>query len=328
VTYSEPAQLDRAWAVLSTPTVQELSSFPLDVTSGAEPCRVALDRTGGRHLLVPAAGETVAVDSRPAVLAMAVRKLRFGGPAVQYVDVSCGEAELFAEFDDVVADVLDAVADAPKPASAAVRTVARWRRLFRNSLVRGLSRQAKLGLFAELTVLAALVDADPAFLVDMWRGPLREPHDFEAPNCCIEVKGLGVASDALVVHGLDQLGRHDGKDLVLVLVRVVEDPDGSTVTELVEQIRETVSSRADFRSRLAAAGWSSGPDRPDFDRYAVDEVLQVTVGPETPGITPDDLVTGRLPDGVRDLTYAVELAALLPLASGASLEEIAERAVR
>jgi len=324
----QPSMLERAWAVLTQPRAKELTSFPLDVVCYAESCRVAIDGTGTRHLLVPAGDEALSVDPRPAVLGTVIRRLGFGGSAITYVDVSCAESDLFPEFDEVVTDVLEAVAGARRPASAAVDAIARWRRLFRSSLLRGLSRQAKLGLFAELTVLSSLVEADPGFPVDAWRGPLNEPHDFEASARCLETKGLSAASDSIVVHGLEQLNTHGGRPLDLILLRVVDDPDGRTVSELVEQLRGAVVSRADLRARLSASGWSNQPDRPDLDTFAIEEVLRIVVGPDTPRVVPSSLVAGLLPDGVGDLSYQVDLAAVLPLSAGASLPEIAEEAVR
>ncbi|MEV7807252.1 PD-(D/E)XK motif protein [Microbispora sp. NPDC088329] len=324
----EPTMLERAWAVLTPPRGKHLASFPLEVMCGEEPCRVALDATGTRHLLVPVGDETVSVDPRPAVLGMVVRKLAFGGPAVAYVDVSCAESELFPEFDEVVTDVLEAASGAQRPASAAIQAVTRWRRLFRSSLLRGLSRQAKLGLFAELTVLLSLIQADPGFPVTAWRGPLNEPHDFEASARCLEVKGLGVVNDSIVVHGLEQLNTHDGRPLDVILLRVVEDADGQTLSDLVDQLRGMVASRVDFRTRLAAAGWSYQPDRPDLDTFAVEEVRRLVVGSDTPRVVPSSLIAGALPDGVGNLSYQVDLAALLPISDGASLAEIAEEAVR
>ncbi|MGR6317512.1 PD-(D/E)XK motif protein [Micromonospora soli] len=325
---SEPNMLERAWAVLVPPRGKALTSFPLEVLCGKEPCRVALDAAGARHLLVPAGDQAVTVDTKPAVLRLAIRKLGFGGAALTYIDVSCAEADLFPEFDEVVTDVLEAVSDAPRPASAAVEAVTRWRRLFRSSLLRGMSRQAKLGLFAELVMLSALVEADPGFPVQAWRGPLNEPHDFESTARCLEVKALSAVGDGIIVHGLEQLNTHDDRPLDLVLIRVLEDPDGSSVSDRVRWLRGVVASRSDLRTRLSAVGWSEQPDRPDLDMFAVGEVLRVVVDGETPRVVPTSLVAGGLPSGIDKLSYQVDLAALLPLAAGASLSEIAEEAVR
>lgn len=325
---SEPTMLERAWAVLVPPRGKQLVSFPLEFHCGKEACRVALDATGIRHLLVPAGAEAVFVDPKPAVLGMMIRKLAFEGVSIAYVDVFCAESDLFPEFDQVVEDVLEAVSNSSRPTSAAIDAVMRWRRLFRSSLLRGISRQAKLGLFAELVVLAALVDADRNFPVQAWRGPLNEPHDFETHYRCIEVKALSAVSDAITVHGLEQLNTHDRRPLDLVMLRVVEEPDGRSVSDLVRQLGGSVMSRAELRSRLSAAGWSEQPDRPDLDLFAIDEVFRVVVDVDTPRVVPSSLTTGGVPHGVSKISYQVDLDALLSFSIGASLDEIAQEAVK
>lgn len=322
----EPSELERAWAVLSPPRVKELESFPLTLSFGGRPCRAALDAAGTRRLLVPDIGEGVMVDPRPAVLGTTLRKLSFGGSVSAYLDVSCSEPELYGEFDDVLTDILEEIDGSDRPVSAAVRIVARWRKLFRSALVRGLSAQAKRGLFAELTVLTELLSANHNFPVDAWRGPLKEPHDFEAPTACIEVKAVGVDGGPIVVHGLDQLAQHGDRPLHLVILRVVEDTDGFTVGDLVARLREACSSWADLRLRLTAAGWHDDRDRSDTDTFAVDEVLCVPVTGALPRLIPASLVAGVAPEGIGDVQYGIELVSLLPHASGASLAEIASEA--
>ncbi|MFB4294554.1 PD-(D/E)XK motif protein [Nonomuraea sp. ATR24] len=324
----ESTMLERAWAVLMRPRAKELAAFPLEVICHGEPCYVAVDRAGARHLLVPVGDEAVSVDAKPAVLGLVIRKLGFGGPATTYVDVSCVEFDLFPEFDEVVTDVLETVADAPRPAATAVDAIARWRRLFRSSLLRGLPHHAKVGLFAELAVLTSLVGADAGFSVDAWRGPLNEPHDFEAIGRCLEVKGMSATSDRILVHGLEQLNTHNGRPLDLVLLRVVDDPNGRTIQDLVEQLLDAVASPTDLRARLSAAGWSEQLVRSDLETFTIEEVLRVTIGPDSPRVVPSSLITGKLPDGVKGLSYQIDLAALLPFSTGASLTEIAEEAVR
>lgn len=324
----EPAGLDRAWAVLTPPAAQEFASFPLEVSFGGEPCRAALDRVGMRHLLVPASGEGVSVDDRPAVLGMALRRLVFGGPPVDYLDIWCQESELHGEFDEVLRDVLREVDNADRPASTAVRIVTRWRKLFRNLLVRDLSRPAKIGLFGELTFLRELLAIDRRFPVEDWRGPLKEPHDFEAFGGCVEVKALGSDGEVINVHGFAQLDTHDDRTLDLALLRVVDDPDGLSLGELVTRIEEMGAARQVLRSRLAAAGWHADVERPDLDTFAVQEVLRIRVDESTPRLVESTFVSGLIPEGVSDVRYDLDLAALLPHAQGASLNGMASEVLR
>ncbi|MGH4000937.1 MAG: PD-(D/E)XK motif protein, partial [Pseudonocardiaceae bacterium] len=213
-----PGRLQRAWAVLSAPRTAALSAYLLEVTAGGLACRVALDRAGLRHLLVPASGETLAPDRRPSVLSCSVRILTFDSEMMTYVDIWCTEPDLHAEFDDVIDDLLDAVDGAAAPGATALAGLSRWRRLFRTRLARGLSAAARIGLFAELTVLRSLLDADPSLPVEVWTGPLGQPHDLEAPTRCLEIKATGTRHEPITINGIEQLDTHDGRPLDLLVL--------------------------------------------------------------------------------------------------------------
>jgi hypothetical protein len=320
--------LARGWAVLAPPRDSELASYPIDITFAGIAVRIALDRAGFRHLLVPAAGESLPLDVRPSTLTVAVRKLEFGADDSIYVDLSCTELDLHAEFDEVLTEVLESIRGVEKPGTVAMQSIARWRRLFRSRLVRGLDSQAKVGLFAELCVLSALLDGDRDFSVDRWRGPLREPHDFETANSCLEVKGRGADSDAVVIHGLEQLQAHSARPLNLILMTVVPDPEGASIGDVVERLLPRVNSRADLRALLDAAGFHLKSDIPDTETFTVDSVMSVRVDDSVPRIVPSSLRMGVVPAGVTDVTYRIDFDALLPHATSASLDEIARDALR
>lgn len=320
-------ELRRAWAVLSAPTREELTTFPLEVSVHGLACRVALGRAGERHLLVPAGDENPAAASRVGTLATTVRRLTFGDTTSPYVDVACADAGVFEQFDEVVADVLGALVPSAVPAQTTLETIERWRALFRSRLLRGLGAQEVRGLFAELVVLDALVTHAPQMPVGVWTGPLRRAHDFELADRCLEVKALGVTSETVVIHGLSQLEVHDGRGLDLVLVHVVEDDDGLGIADLVERIGRTTSPQA-LRPLLDAAGWTNTSQGPDEDKFVVAEVLRVPVGVTTPRLVEALLSAGAAMDGVVRVTYEIQREALLPHVVGSSLQAVVAGAAR
>lgn len=322
MTDSRADELARAWAVLVPPRVSELSSYPLEI--GVEhPCRVALDREGLRHLLVPAPHEALTIDTRPSVLTSVVRPLAFGGPAVVHLDICCTDADLDHEFDDVVADLLDGVEGSATPGAAAMAGLARWRRLFRNRLERGLTAAARLGLFAELSVLRQLLVVAPTLPLTVWTGPLGQPHDFEASRGCLEVKAVGPDTDLIHINGIDQLDDHDGRPLELVVVTVVPDPDGATLSDLIDAVRQLVGDQATLDARLTRLGWSAQA-RPDTEPLSIADVTRIPVDPDTPRLVPESLISGHLPSGVENLTYDVRLDDLLPSRVRGGLIDVAE----
>jgi Putative PD-(D/E)XK family member, (DUF4420) len=328
IEHKSPSSLNRAWAVLEIPRWREFESFPLDVVFAERSCRAALDREGVRHLLVPIVDETLSQDSRASVLCSATRVLSFAGEISTYVDIWCTESALHDEFDGVIEDILDDIASTDRPGAAALANLARWRRLFRNRLVQGLGPRARRGLFAELSVLLAMVNADPHISVDIWTGPMGDPHDFETPKRSIEVKATAPGVDSIVINGLQQLDTHGGRPLDLVVLTVVTDPNGTTITDLVSEINTRMGTQAGFEKRLARLGWQSGDENLDTESFAIVKIQRVPIGDTTPRLVPAALSAGALPEGISEVTYRLAKATLAVHATSGTLDQIAGEAIR
>lgn len=323
MTGTRAQELTRAWAVLTAPRVAELSSYPLALAAAGAHCRVALDRDGRRHLLVPAPQEELTTDPRPSVLTSVVRTLAFDGSTVVHVDICCTDPDLDPEFDDVVSDLLDSVDGSPSPGAAALAGLARWRRLFRSRLERGLGAAVRLGLFAELSVLRSLLSHSTPPTIEVWTGPLGRPHDFEASSGCLEVKATGPDTDTIRINGLDQLDTHDGRSLELVIVTVVPDPDGTTLADLVGTVTTMLDDPTGLVRRLTRLGWSAG-DRTDDEPLTVADVARIPVDAATPRLVPGSLTSGELPMGIATLNYDVQLDELLKRRIPGGLTEAVE----
>jgi hypothetical protein len=278
-------------------------------------------------VLVPVGNGDALQAQRGSALTVEQRFLVFGGAEQSFVDVGCVRSDLYYEFDAVVQDIVDAVRDSTDARQATLDVVGRWRRLFGTAAVRGLSSEARRGLFAELTCLQEFAAADPALSVSSWRGPLRERHDFELTSACVEVKATGTISEAVRVHGLEQLAPDGDRRLYLAVLTIAEDPDGRTIRDLVGDLRSTVRDRAMFAGRLIAAGWSD--DDPGANsRYVIGAVLVVPVSEEVPRIVRSSFTAGEAPDGVGQLEYSIDRSALDLHATTASLTELAAEVVK
>jgi hypothetical protein len=278
-------------------------------------------------VLVPVARGGALQAQRGSALTVEQHDLVFGGAEESFVDVGCGRSDLYYEFDAVVQDIVEAVRDSADARQATLEVVARWRRLFGTAAMRGLSAEARRGLFAELTCLQEFTAADPTLSADSWRGPLREPHDFELTSACVEVKATGSISEDVRVHGLEQLAPDGNRRLYLAVLTVAEDPEGRTIPDLVGDLRSAVHDRSTFAGRLIAAGWSD--DDPGANsRYVIGPVIVVPVSEEVPRIVRSLFTAGELPDGVGRLEYSIDRSALDPHATLASLTELATKVVR
>ena len=309
--------------MLGPPQDTELNGYPLDVEFEGEPVRVALDSESHRHLLVPALAERVAGDQKPSVITLTQRDLTFGGIAESFVDVRCMKGELAAEFDDFIVDVLSSIDGSETPAQQTVQVVGRWRQLFKSALARGLSEQQRIGLFAELTILSQVHALNDRITSDHWTGPDRGKHDFELPGCCLEVKAVGVGSDSVTIHGLEQLDEHDSRVLYLVVVTVEQDPDGHSLTELVDRVLSEMGGDPGLARKLAKARWSREDQMSQIQAYSVVSVCALTVDGATPRLVPSSLVAAALPEGVSGIEYRISLDAILPLCTASDLESLA-----
>lgn len=286
---------------------KDLSAYVLPVDLSFGPVRICLDGFGFRHLLVPCAPrDSVWPDRRESVLRFDVRSYVFGGAADQYVDVMCTRPDLNDLFDDVVVDVLSEISGSDAPAALTAGVVARWRELFSTRGRVVLSRSAQLGLFGELSILERGYSLRRATAND-WLGPLHAPHDFEFADVSLEVKTVGTSSQAVEIHGIDQLEPTAALPLYLVVVMVSEDEAGESLSEIVARIAAVVPDPAVFQSRLRSAGYAERDASQYGPRLAVDQYLVAKVEAGFPRLVRSSLTVGDLPKGVTDVSYFVDL---------------------
>jgi hypothetical protein len=316
-------ELLRAWAVVERPVNAGLSSFPLSMLLAGAAVRVALDRDGNRHLLVPAGAEVIDADTRPSVLSFLHGTYAFAGQTMAYLDVICHDRDLDPEFGDLVQDLLECVAHSPHPAAEAARLIQRWRRMFRPEISRGLSEQEQIGLFAELLMLRALKGVDPALDPRTWTGPERQPHDFELADACLEVKAVGPSSTDVTIHGLEQLAQHGARPLHLVIVTLQQDPEGTTPGELALDVLSMFPNAAALRSLFSQA--KLVPESPLLNRLRFSLVATTTVAihQSVPRLVNGSLVGGKLPAAVHGVSYRVSLPDLLAMGEAIELSELA-----
>ena len=90
---------------------------------------------------------------------------------------------------DVVASVLTAQDD-EAAVKCFVARIERWQSFLRQFGPEGLSDEAQRGLFGELWLFEQLLDEglSDTIVVNRWRGPDRDAHDFQLPDGAVEVK--------------------------------------------------------------------------------------------------------------------------------------------
>ena len=178
--------------------------------------------------------------------------------------VHCAEPAGHAWFDLVGADLALLLAS-QSPAQAVARTLAKWRRFWGQAPGELLTREAQIGLFAELWFLSRwlLPAAGTLVAAGRWRGPFGARRDFEWERRAVEVKGSTVVrAPVFRIHGLDQLDppAGDGR-LWLFVLRMREDGGGThALPELVRECEAGLGSdpaaSALFETALRQTGYS------------------------------------------------------------------------
>jgi hypothetical protein len=195
---------------------------------------------------------------------------------------------------------------------AVLARIVAWQRFMERDGSRGLTAEEEVGLFGELVVFEALLQAGeaPVAVASGWTGPEGELHDFEIRNCCVEVKTtLSVSGFPARITGLAQLDTISRPSLLLFGIRVRETPAGMTILDLARTITRYIEADVDavdvFARRLLSAGLLDRDAASYVRRFSVAEVRGHRVDGSFPRI-----VRGGVPAAVVDARYTIDLDAI------------------
>lgn len=153
-------------------------------------------------------------------------------------------------FDDLISSMYEVVKDVASARHAVENFRAhfiKWATLFDSQYSAKLSDEAVMGLVGELKVLESLLcsanEATVNELLESWRGPYDEGHDFVFDDKTVEVKTVGVKSRHISINSLHQLTAVTGKDLdLLVNIAFQDNENGDSLSSMVTRIRATITS--------------------------------------------------------------------------------------
>ena len=140
------------------------------------------------------------------------------------------DAQVEQEFNELVLSLYRNIKDISSVdlyTAKFIECFGRWSSLFDRQPDGSLSDADVQGLFGELYVLIQLLhersDQSADELSRSWRGPYREPQDFQLEDKSIEVKTIGPKGNVVEIHGLQQLYVESGRTLELMVLRVERD---------------------------------------------------------------------------------------------------------
>lgn len=242
-------------------------------------------------------------------------------------------ADLAAVFTPLVDDIAEVAAGSgpDRVIVEAIERYERWLHLMRVVADNGLSKEARRGLFGELTVLRdhLLPNLPEHDAVSAWTGPDRTDQDFQLPRCAVEVKTTTNRTGAtLAIANERQLDSTGTNSLFLVGYAIDERQGGSGISlqGLVADIRSrlvSVSARARFNRTLAMTGYFD----PHADRYTEP---RYTIASETIWLVEEGfprLMPASLPQGVHHCSYSITPSSLADFARDAAVLHQAVRGV-
>lgn len=305
------SKLGSAWRSLGdreirgTPRLEALQLDPLSV--GGRPLLAALDGDGQRHLLVPLPpGSADVEDSRSAGVVLSTRTLERSDGQQRYADLACIRTDLTGVFAGLAADICTTVIGETEPGLLVAQKLGAWRELFDTpQQVWSPSRLA--GLFGELLVLRALLDADTS-AASAWSGPVGEAQDFRRGRHALEIKAtLSPETRMVSVHGWDQLEPPPDGDLALGWFRLRLNERGTTVPELITECLSRAAAPQDIHTRLDRLGLPELGSKELHLRFELVDERWFVIDAAFPAITPARFTGGHVPPGVVSLEYRIDL---------------------
>lgn len=294
---------------------------PSQLTTNAAPgvpggALLGIGEDHSRHFLLPIGTRRLTPDLRSRHLALVEQHLTMtDGQLQRFADVRCDDPDLFGVYGYVLDDLASRLSAGGGDSIQICRDVlSDWRALI-TAGTQGLGREAELGLFGELLVLARLRGRDPAGALSSWKGPEGSSWDFVGDGQAIEVKTTSAVSGSTVrVSNIEQLDPVGLAELDLVVVQVRSDDVGSSVDEEIDELVGLGFDSRDLLAGVARVGHRYGQGV--GTRFSLVSLRKWRVDDTFPSLRRADIPVSKshalqeikyqlaLPEGAVDLTAA------------------------
>lgn len=278
----------------------------------------ALDPSRARHFLIKTHfDDTVFRNYKCSGIEICGQSYAFQNQEIiEFIDIKCIDQNchtIFNAFGDELFILLDQ--NPSDPAAAVLEALDKWKSFWENKNRGGLSREKKIGLFVELWFMQFWLFPHNNIkeILDGWRGPFGERHDFEFPKVSIECKGT--ASQRGLVHlvnGIDQLSPSGNKKLYLFSMKLREEASSeNTLLNLILKIKATLKKNNTqfkmFEKALEKYGYDQfhQDDHSEHGFHVLSESLYI-VESSFPRLTPLILKNINL-NGIQNITYEINL---------------------
>lgn len=273
---------------------------------------VTIDINNRRHLLLPLPeGVEPTEDTKSSGIHILSNEWQDADKTTTYVDVVCLKPHLNGLFDMVLLDILKIYPNHPdRPDKVCVTVLDRWRELLSKEKGKLPDRATLLGIWGELKLLLRLTKINDK-TINTWLGPYGGRYDFFVGSTAIEVKSsMQRKAQTVTIHGHDQLEEPDDGELYLALIKAEEVPSqGESISDLVDQLIAVGCNRVKLMQALSRLGLTIDliPECDDL-RFKLTEFALYLVDDQFPKVTSASFEDGRLPNGIKDIVYKIDLS--------------------
>jgi hypothetical protein len=236
-----------------------------------------------------------------------------------YIVLELTDADFYDLFDDLIGSIYQKIhnlTDVREYSSIFVQMFYRWSEFFEDKSSDSLSGDTIQGLFGEMFVLKnLLIITDSAYVNDLlesWRGPYDQGHDFVLDGRDIEVKTKVSTRSSVKISSEFQLESENERPLELLVLSVERNTaDSYPLSKLLFQIKEIVMKKmGDFHIVLKAIGRKnlSTQNIRDYDNYIFEPIKQTAFNPLNEGFP--KIVRSEIPKELSGISYTLNLNTL------------------
>ncbi|MGF6128582.1 hypothetical protein QF019_003795 [Pseudomonas frederiksbergensis] len=289
--------------------IYDIPTIPSSVETAYGPARYALGKDGSARILLPLnPQEKLPKFPQTSALIQTELTIKRGGKLLRFLDIECCLSKLEKVFSDVVNEIFNRVKLGTRCSEAYLSTLQDFRNLLVAPQTENVSHQAVLGLIGELVLLEHLLHKNPNSW-NTWRGPLLDRHDFRSETNAIEVKVSGFKSNnKIIISSFEQLIEPENGSLFLYHLVLEETNSGITVSNQTQKVLDLSSSIVEIRTRLANIGCTD-PHSEAWNKSAfnIEKITLYKVTKDFPRLTVNSFTNSRIPKGVQDLQYTINL---------------------
>jgi hypothetical protein len=234
----------------------------------------------------------------------------------EYIVLQLTDDSFYDLFNDLIISLyqsIKTISDISECSSIFIRSFHKWSQFFHDKDSNRLTENTIKGLFGELIVLRGLLEkctsAKINDLLDSWKGPYDQGHDFVLGDKNIEVKTKDHTKSSIRIASEQQLDEVAGKALELLVISVERDfIDGFSIGDVFEEIKDiTINRLGDYTILLEAIrqkGLTSANIK-DYDNFRfipIDKIIYDCSLSDFP-----KLVRTNIPAEVCQVRYSIQL---------------------